>query len=66
MDKAKSIALNKAGLSASEVTFTKAKLDRDDGVVEYEIEFYKGKTEYEVTINATTGAIIDYEVDVDD
>ena len=66
LDEAKTIALNKAGLSASEVTFEKAKLEKDDGVMVYELEFYKGNMEYECTVNATTGAIIDYEVDVDD
>ena len=57
VDKAKSIALKDAGVSASSVTFTKAKLDRDDGVTVYEIEFYSGDTEYEYEINATSGAI---------
>ncbi|MCD8149224.1 MAG: PepSY domain-containing protein [Clostridiales bacterium] len=66
VDKAKQIALNKAGLSASEVTFTKAMKEKDDGITVYEIEFYKGATEYECTINASTGAILEYDVDVDD
>ncbi|MGN0735004.1 MAG: PepSY domain-containing protein [Anaerovoracaceae bacterium] len=57
VDKAKSIALKDAGVSASSVTFTKAKLDKDDGVTVYEIEFYSGDTEYEYEINATSGAI---------
>ena len=57
VDKAKSIALKDAGVSASSVTFTKAKLDRDDGVAVYEIEFYSGDTEYEYEINATSGAV---------
>ncbi len=63
VDEAKEIALSKAGLSASDVTFKKAKLDRDDGIMVYEIEFYYGRTEYEVKINATTGAIVEYEAD---
>ncbi|MCD8217347.1 MAG: PepSY domain-containing protein [Clostridiales bacterium] len=66
VDKAKQIALNKAGLSASEVTFTKAMKEKDDGITVYEIEFYKGAAEYECTINASTGAILEYDVDVDD
>lgn len=73
VDKAKSITLKDAGVSASSVTFTKAKLDRDDGVVVYEIEFYSGDTEYEYEINATSGAIRerdseprDYDDDWDD
>ncbi len=66
IDEAKTIALNKAGLTASEVTFEKAKLEKDDGVMVYEIEFLKGNMEYDCTINATTGAIIEYEAEVDD
>lgn len=66
LDEAKTIALNKAGLSASDVTFEKTKLEKDDGVMVYEIEFYQGRTEYECTINATTGAVIEYDMDIDD
>lgn len=64
-DEAKSIALNKAGLTASDVTFRKAMMERDDGIMVYEIEFYQGRTEYECTINATTGAILEYSTDND-
>lgn len=57
---AKTAALNHAGLNASEVTFTKAELDYDDGRAEYEIEFYSSSEEYEYDINAATGAVIKY------
>lgn len=66
VDKAKSIALKDAGLSASSVTFTKAKLDRDDGIRVYEIEFFTGSKEYEYEINAATGKIIDKDIDIND
>ncbi|MCD8084858.1 MAG: PepSY domain-containing protein, partial [Clostridiales bacterium] len=59
VDKAKTIALSDAGVSASDATFTKAKQDTDDGVAVYDIEFYTTTKEYEYEINATTGAIID-------
>ncbi|MBR1762554.1 MAG: PepSY domain-containing protein [Eubacterium sp.] len=61
LDEAKGIALKNAGLSASEVRFTKAKLDYDDGVAEYEIEFIKGNTEYEYEINAKSGKITGFD-----
>jgi uncharacterized membrane protein YkoI len=64
--KAKSIALSHAGLSASQVKFTKAKLEYDDGRYEYDIEFKYGNKEYEYEISAKTGKIIDYDVDYDD
>lgn len=65
VNEAKEIALQKAGLSSTDVTFKKAKLDRDDGMMVYEIEFYQGRAEYEVKVHATTGVIVDYEVDWD-
>ncbi len=61
--KAKSIALNKAGVSSSAATFTKTKLDYDDGVRVYDIEFVAGNYEYELEINAKTGTILDYDKD---
>ena len=61
MDKAKSIALNHTGVKASAATFTKAKLDKDDGHYDYEIVFYAGGVEYEYEIDATTGKIRDYD-----
>ena len=63
--KAKSIALSHAGLSEDQVTFVRVKLDRDDGRWEYEVEFYKGGTEYDYEINATTGAILSYDYDAE-
>lgn len=63
VDKAKSIALKHAGLSASSVTFTKAKLDREDGIRVYEIEFYSRTQEYEYEIKATDGKILDFDVE---
>ena len=65
-DKAKSIALSKAGLSSSQVYFEKAELDEDDGMMVYEIEFKSGNTEYEFEIDAKTGKILDMEIDRDD
>ena len=63
LSKAKKIALNDAGLSSSDVTFTKTKLDYDDGVQEYDIEFVTSTKEYEYEINATTGKITSKDVE---
>ena len=65
VDRAKEIALNHANLSETDVVFTKAKLENDDHRVEYEIEFYVGRTEYEYSIDAVSGNIIEYDVDYD-
>ena len=42
------------------------RLDWDDGRTEYEVEFYAGNTEYDYSIDATTGAIRSYDHDWDD
>lgn len=63
VDKAKSIALGDAGVKSSEATFTKAKLDKEDGVAVYEIEFYSGGIEYEYEISASSGKILDKDWD---
>lgn len=60
MDGAKSAALKRAGLSESEVTFTKTDYEYDDGLAVYEIEFISGDTEYDVKVRADTGAISEY------
>lgn len=65
-ENAKQIALEKAGLSEDEVKFVKVKLERDDGVYIYEIEFYKGYTEYSAEIKADDGKILEWDVDIDD
>lgn len=66
VDSAKNTALNHAGLSAGSVTFTKAKLENDDGISVYEIEFRQGQMEYEYTIDATKGTILEWDKDYDD
>ena len=65
VDRAKSIALGHAGVSGSSVSFSKAKLDDDDGRGVYEIEFYVGNTEYDYKIDAYSGGIIVYDIDRD-
>ena len=65
VDRAKSTALSHAGLQAGSVTFTKAKLENDDGMSVYEIEFRKGSTEYEYSIDAYKGAILEWDKETD-
>lgn len=55
---AKSAALKDAGVLASSANFVKAERDWDDGRLEYEIEFWADNTEYDYTIDGTTGAIL--------
>ena len=65
-DRAEEIALSHAGLTASDVGFVKSELDRDDGIIAYEVEFSKGFVEYEYKIDAVTGAVIEFESEYDD
>lgn len=66
LEGAKSTAAADAGFTVSEVTFTKAEKDYDDGRLVYEIEFVKDRREYEYKISADTGKVIDKEVDYND
>lgn len=63
IERAKEIALQNAGLSGAQVNFVKAKLDYDDGRAEYEVEFHHSFREYEYTIDATSGQILEMDRD---
>lgn len=56
-DQAQQIALEQAGLTAEEVSRLRAVQDRDDGSLEYEVEFFTDTTEYDYEIDAATGII---------
>ena len=55
--RARQIATGSVGLKPAQVRFTKTKLDYEDGVRVYEVEFIRGNYEYEFEINARTGGI---------
>ena len=65
-EKAKEIALQHAGLQANEVKKLKVERDRDDGIVKYDVEFEKGRVEYDYEIHAATGKILKTEKDLFD
>lgn len=60
-DRAKEIAAADAGASADSIILKEVKIDYDDGAVEYDVEFCADGTEYEYSINATTGVIMSRE-----
>ena len=64
--KAKSIALNHAGVSESKAYDMEIELDDEDGTLVYEVEFKSGGMEYSYEINAATGAILKHEAELDD
>lgn len=55
---AESIAYAAFGVQKEQVTKTECKLDLDDGVLAYEVEFVVGDLEYECDINALTGEVL--------
>lgn len=63
LERAKEIALQNAGLESNQVSFKKVKLDIDDGIQKYEVEFYYNNKEYSYEIDANSGNIISYEQD---
>ena len=64
--KAKSIALNHAGVGESSAYDMDVELDDEDGTFVYEVEFKSGNMEYSYEINAATGAILKHEKELDD
>ena len=65
-DQAREIALADAGLTAEEVTFLKTKLDRDDGRLVYDVEFYTADyTEYDYEIDAADGTVLSSDFDAE-
>ncbi len=65
-DRAKEIALQDAGVSESDTSFLKCEFEYDDGRAEYEIEWEIGNMEYDYTIDAIDGAILEKGTDLDD
>lgn len=59
-------ALNHADVQEADVSFIKVKLEYDDGVLAYEVEFYVGNKEYDYEIDAATGTIRSYDYDIDE
>lgn len=64
IEEAKTIALTHAKIADKDAFFSKTELDTDDGITEYEIEFFHNNVEYDYEINATTGEIIKFEKEI--
>ena len=64
--KAKSIALNHAGVSENKAYDMEIELDDEDGTLVYEVEFKSGGMEYSYEINAATGAVLKHEAGRED
>ena len=64
--KAKSVALNHAGVSENKAYDMDIELDDEDGRLIYEVEFKSGNMEYDYEIDAASGAILKHEAELDD
>ena len=63
--KAKSVALNHAGVSEGKAYDMEIELDDEDGTLVYEVEFKSGGMEYDYEIDAASGAILKHEAEID-
>lgn len=68
VDEARAIALSDAGYDETGVIMEKARFEKADGddPAQYEIEFTAGGMEYEYSIDALTGKILERESDQED
>ena len=66
-DKARQIALDHAGVAEADTGYLSVKLDFDDGVQVYDVEFYVPATasEYDYEIDAATGEIRSFDQDAE-
>ncbi len=62
---AKKAAFDHAGLKESDVWELKCKLEREDGIMVYDISFETDGYDYDYEINATTGAVVKNEKERD-
>lgn len=66
IEAAKTAALQHAGISAKDVYDLSEESELDDRIPHYEVEFKSGGIEYGYEIDASTGAVLQYEREQDD
>ena len=64
-DEAIAIALKDAKLTKDQVRDLDVELDRDDGVLHYDVDFEKDRNDYDYEIDAATGKILRSEIEHD-
>lgn len=60
-EQAKTLALERAGVTASELLFCKVELDTHQGAMVYDVEFTTDSYEFDCDVNAKTGEIVKFE-----
>lgn len=64
-EEAQAVALNHAAVTADQVTLLHTRYEVDDGVPEYEVEFRYEDQEYDYTIHAETGEILEFDQELE-
>ena len=62
-EEAQQIALDYVGLTAEQVQQLRSEYEIDDGIRQYDVQFYEGDWEYEFEIDAATGKILSFDKD---
>ena len=65
-EEALEIAREDAQLEEKDIEKSRVKLERDDGFLIYNVEFYVGNEEYDYEIDADTGRIMDVDYEIED
>lgn len=60
-EQAYDIALKHAKVRKDQASLRKSKLDRDDGISKFEIDFTAGTTKYEYDIDPISGRVLGFE-----
>ena len=60
-ERAWAVAYDHAGVAAAEATASPAKMDYDNGVLVYELEFFSGGYEYDYEVSAADGSVVKFE-----
>ena len=62
-EEARNIALQRVGKTSDEVTFTRVRIDRENGITVYDVYFYDMEKEYELSIDVDTKEVVSYKED---
>lgn len=64
-EQALEIALEQAGVTMDSIRDVETKLETENGILVYDVEFKSGNIEYSYEVNAETGAIVEADRDND-
>ena len=62
-EQAQQIALDYLGITPEDAQRLRIRYEMDDGIPQYDVEFYQGDWEYEFEIHAETGKILSFDKD---